>query len=888
MHASVFLRRRKVTLRLLSRLSTLLNELRRRKVVRVLAAYVVTAAAVIGVASDALPALNADAWVLTAIVVAALSGVPLVVFLAWAYDVVPDPGAPATATDPAVSKAVGAADAGAGGVAGSANPLGRPRHALPTPATPFIGRDIERRELAALLTDADCRLITVTGPGGVGKTRLALEAARESEPAFRHGIVYVPLSSVPSADLLVSALADAAGITVTRRDDPVADVLDFVREKQLLMVLDNFEHLMDGSNLLVELIDAAPGLSLLVTSRERLRLTAETILPLAGLPVSSNGGGRSESAALFLNAARRLDRHFGTDPDSVQQVQRICELLSGLPLAIELAAAWVRVLSCGEIVAELESGLDLLSERMPSLPEPNRSLRATFDSSWRLLSDEERDVARQLAVFRSAFDRAAALDVAGTNVTVLSMLVDKSLLTRSGGRFMMVEVVRQYAHERLAQEPDALRAALNRHLDFFARLLEGTADAVTRSDPAALAAVGECIDEIRAAWTHAVVSRDADRIRAMQDALFHFYDARGWAREGLTAFDRAVAALDGLDSVDAAAQPVAAVLGRLNVRRGVFHNRLGEIPEAGRLLRDGLAAARASQDSGEVAFALQKLAANLIAAGDYDAARGALDEARRLAEASGDGHALGWSLAQMGTLAWTHGDYDEAARLNARALDMLREDGDRHGIWVALNNLGVLAASRKRYDEARIRFLEGLALQHELGNRRSVATLLHNLGAAAVAMDDIEQAGSYLEEALAISEQMGYQSLVAISLVVLADLALRDDEPAVADAMLRRALRTAIAARNQPVCLEALLMLARLKQQTGDLQAAARLAAVIRDHTAGGQDTRDNAAALLAQVAPAATPAAAEVNADLDTLVASLLVQDVRAGHERDVPASSP
>lgn len=875
-----------MTLRFLSRLPALMNELRRRKVVRVVAAYVVTAAAVIGVASDALPALNAEGWVLTAIVVAALCGIPLVIFLAWAYDVVPDAGAPATEEDARAGSAEGS-DVVAS-VTGSAKLPGGPRHALPTPATPFIGRDIERRELAGLLSDADCRLITVTGPGGVGKTRLALEAARESEAAFRHGIAYVPLSSVPSADLLVSALADAAGITVTRRDDPLADVLDFVREKQMLMVLDNFEHLLDGSSLLVELIEAAPGLSLLVTSRERLRLTAETIMPLSGLQVTSNGVVRSESAALFLTAARRLDRHFGSDPDSTQQVQRICELLSGLPLAIELAAAWVRVLSCGEIVAELETGLDLLSERMPSLPEPNRSLRATFDSSWRLLSDVERDVARQLAVFRSAFDRAAALEVAGASVTVLSMLVDKSLLTRSGGRFMMVEVVRQYAHERLSQEPDALRSARNRHLDFFARLLESAGGAITRADPAALAAVGDCIDEIRAAWTHAVDSHDAERIRAMQGALFHFYDARGWAREGLSAFDRAAAALDGLGSPGDAAQPAQVAIGRLNVRRGVFHNRLGEIPKADRLLRDGLAAARASHDSGEVAFALQKLAANLIAAGDYDAAGRTLDEARRLAEASGDGHALGWSLAQMGTLAWTQGDYDEAARLNARALDMLREDGDRHGIWVALNNLGVLAASREHYADARVRFLEGLELQHELGNRRSVATLLHNLGAAAVAMDDIEQAASYLEEALAISEQMGYQSLVAISLVVLADLELRDDEPGVADVMLRRALRTAMSARNQPVCLEALLMLARLKQQTGDLQAAARLAAVIRGHAAGGQDTRDNAAALLARIAPATEPAAAEVDADLGALVASLLMQDTRAGHARDVSASSP
>jgi predicted ATPase len=862
-------------------------ELQRRKVLRVLFAYLVVAWLVIVVVSTTWEALFLPPGTLTVVILMAVAGLPLVAVLAWTYDLVPDAGSSTgTGADPRDGASLLADLAAAAGVP----PPLRPRPAqhrqgvrpetprlpdtLPSPGTPFIGRAAELEEIASLLRDAGCRLVTVTGPGGVGKTRLALQAAQQLGPGFAHGVAYLSLSGLSSPDLLASALAEVFGITISRRDDPLKELTDYLREKELLLVLDTFEHLTDGAALIAAILERAPRVRALVTSRERLNIQPETLLDLAGLPVVDDDHGDAEALGLFAAAAGRVGRPFRMDGEARACAVRICTLLDGMPLGIELAAAWVRVLSCAEIADELERGVDMLSSTAADLPQRHRSLRATFDASWGLLSEAERRALVRLAVFRSSFDRHAARAVAGADAALLRALLDKSLLSRAGGRFLMLDVVRQYAAQRL--DPEAAAAARAAHVAYFTTLLGRLRRRLMRSDPDALTQVAEVIDEVRSAWSHAVERADAVALGTALDGLFDFYEARGWASEGRNSFARAAEAIgNGASAPD---RVVALTRARLDVRHGAFCDRLGQHAEAESLLRRGLAAALEVGQKSEISFALQKLATNRCAMGEYEEARHALGEALALAESLNDPRATAWSLTHLGSVAWAKGDYERATQLYRDALTIHREQEDRSGLWTALNNLGVIAGAREDFPEARRRFRAALEVQTELGNQRSTAMLLHNLGNISLLAGDLADAREQLEAARAIAEEMGYRAMLAHTLAVLADVALRENDLPAAEAMLGRALGSASAARNHPVTLQALLTLARVRLAQGDAAAAADLAAAVAAHPASERQEMDDAKRLLTELGVSgdtatATLAGAGRGADFERWVGEVLAQ---------------
>ncbi len=288
----------------------------------------------------------------------------------------------------------------------------RSRYELPRPLTPFVGRRAELARLSELLFESKARLITLTGPGGAGKTRLALQAVAPAVEALADGACFVPLAAVPAGGLLASAVADALALQLRGAATPQEQLLDFLRERELLLVLDNFEHLLDEAVLVSRLLARAPRLQIVVTSRERLQLYAELVFEVEGLDVPPDAETSSladyDAVQLFIQSARRVRSSFDPNPDTIQVVARICRLVGGLPLGIELAAAWVPVLSCAEIAAEISKGLDFLAAEIRDLPERHRSIRAVFDRSWQMLSPLDQDVFRRLAVFRGGFPRDAA------------------------------------------------------------------------------------------------------------------------------------------------------------------------------------------------------------------------------------------------------------------------------------------------------------------------------------------------------------------------------------------------------------------------------------------------------------------------------------------------
>ncbi|MGD8398745.1 MAG: BTAD domain-containing putative transcriptional regulator, partial [Anaerolineae bacterium] len=355
-------------------------------------------------------------------------------------------------------------------------------HNLTRQTTPFVGRQAELAQIARYLHQPECHLLTLIGPGGIGKTRLALQAAGQALDAFADGVYFVRLAGISSSEFLVPTIGEAIGHALSGQADPKQQLLKYLQQREMLLVLDNFEHLLSatgmndgGRELVLEMVGTAPKLKLLVTSRERLNLKAEWLLTLEGLaypPEETDLGEETfEAVELFVQRAQRVRPGFSL-PAEWPEVVRICRLLDGMPLGIELAATWVSMMPSAEIARELARGLDLLVTDLHDVPARHRSMEAIFDHSWGLLSEPERAVFKSLSVFRGGFDRQAAEQVAGASLSTLAALVDKSLLrVVSPGRYDMLEPLKQYAEGKLAETPAENEAVQNRHCDYYASFL---------------------------------------------------------------------------------------------------------------------------------------------------------------------------------------------------------------------------------------------------------------------------------------------------------------------------------------------------------------------------------------------------------------------------------
>lgn len=324
---------------------------------------------------------------------------------------------------------------------------------LPSPVTPFVGRNDELYQLNKLLNDPACRLITLVGLGGIGKTRLAVEAAYKQNSNFTYGVHFVSLALVNSPDMLLFAIGNVMEFSFDGQQTPIVQLTNYLRDKSLLLLLDSFEHLLEAVPLVGELLAGVPHLKLLITSRERLNLQGEWALPIEGMeyPLNTDSDHLEMYSAiqLFIESAQRAKLGFSFNSNA-GDILRICKLVEGIPLAIELAAAWVRLLPCSDIVNRLEMGLDLLASPVRNGHERHHSLRTVFDQSWNLLSSEEQTALAKLSVLRSSFDLETADEVGEASLPVVASLADKSLLRADGmGHYELHELLRQYANDQL-------------------------------------------------------------------------------------------------------------------------------------------------------------------------------------------------------------------------------------------------------------------------------------------------------------------------------------------------------------------------------------------------------------------------------------------------------
>jgi predicted ATPase/DNA-binding CsgD family transcriptional regulator len=689
--------------------------------------------------------------------------------------------------------------------------------------------------------------VTLLGVGGVGKTRLALEVARTLTPAtnsgspFTHGVVFVPLAALTTHeahdDGIATAIAGALGVILSGDESPAQQVRHYLQDKALLLVLDNMEQLVTGAGFIATLLRDAPALKALVASRSRLGLRGEWIVSLDGLPFPEENENAvpptDEYAALelFTQAARASTPDFTLTPESVPAAVRICRLVAGLPLGIELAASWVNVLSCDEIADEIERSLDFLTSSTLDLPERQQSLRAVFASSWDLLDPNEQHALRRLAALRGSFTREAAAAVAGATLSTLASLLNKSLVRRAdiSGRYALLEPLRQYAAEQLAMRDEADLVA-ERHATYYLTLLAGRKAALRGpQQQAALDQLGVELAHIRDAWRWAVAHTHAIMPEAI-DSLFHYYDMRSWFGEGALVF----ATLSEATSTRLDDRQAALVHGMALARQGWFTFYLGRQIEAKALLEQSLSVLRANGADAELIFSLNYLAAVCQYLGEYDQSRTLGQESLAITEQINDQYGRAVICNILGQVAYECGDYAEARAWSQQSLTIEEQIGNRWSMAFSLTNLGKVAYAQGNYTEARALVTQSLAIRESIRDTRGVTTCLSWLGAIAVALNEPAEAAASYAQSLALAREIGNRWGVTASLIQFGQLATAQGQHIAAARLFHDALRLALETGAAPQVRMVLAAAAPLVRQSGSPAWADQLSQFAMSPTPAG------------------------------------------------------
>jgi predicted ATPase/class 3 adenylate cyclase len=669
------------------------------------------------------------------------------------------------------------------------------RNNLPLQPTPLVGREKEVSEVCDLMRGGETRLLTLTGPGGTGKTRLALQAAADLLDVFSDGTFFVPLATVSEVELLLPAVAETLGV-MEAEEQPLDETLkDYLSERRMLLVLDNFEQVLGAAPAVMELLAAAPGIKVLATSRAPLGLYGEHEFPVPPLtlpdlrnPPPLERLTQYEAVGLFVERARALKPDFKVTNESAPAVAEICVRLDGLPLAIELAAARIKLLPPRAMLHRLGSRLKLLTGGARDLPERQRTLRATIEWSFALLEEGEQLLFRRLAVFSGGRTLEAIEEICDAEGDLpvdsfegVSSLFDKSLLRQEEGpneepRFVMLETVHEFAREKLQGSGEA-EEIKRRHAEHFLTLAEEAYPKLRGPDQLQwLERLEAEHDNMRAALSWALGRKEAELALRLGGALSGFWSKRGYYGEGRRWLEGALA-IEGRGSPEVRAMALAGV--------GDLALEQGELDRAQQACEEGL---------------------EFLA---HDAT--VVSEAKLIL------------LAFLGWVAWEREEYEQAKQLFEEGLALSREMRDTWWLASALSNLAVVSHFLGNSEKATELYEESMSLFREKGDKRRLATCLNNLAMVMCSQGDLGWAAKLIEEAVALLRELGARGVVSIGLCNLGWIAILQDDLGRAADLYRESLSLSWETGVNPVVQRTLEGIACLAGANGEAERAARL-----------------------------------------------------------------
>lgn len=732
---------------------------------------------------------------------------------------------------------------------------------LPSHLMAFIDRDVERPELARRLRTPQCRLLTVTGPGGIGKTRLALAAAGAVVEHFVDGVYFVNLQPAEAAASIPTAIAAALKLTLRDSRPALVQVGEHLATKEMLLLLDNFEHLMAGGvDILLDILAAAPRVKLLVTSREVLNLREEWIYHLYGLPVPTDHGveGWHEYGAvqLFVERARRVRRDFDMAEEAAGIV-RICQLTEGMPLALELAATWTKSLDCATIADEIARSIDFLASPLRNVPYQHRSMQAVFDHSWAQLSPEERMAFSQLSVFRSGFRREAAEQVAGASLAVLSSLLDKSFLRWDpAGRYQIQELLRQYGEQKLQHELVATESTgamtrqtvYQRHAHYFADFLDARAHAIVAHRQAEVIQEIEAeLDNVWAAWQWAVNAGDVAALHKAAPAFYNFCDFRSHFQTGAAAMEAAIVRLDGMESTAYVQQTLALLLCLL----GWHYIRLGQFEDArAAFTRSQILYRELNLDYPPGFGTDARLGLGLLShvVGNNEEAITLAAASYQEGEVRGDGLNVQIALYVLENAHCALGNHATAQRYAHQAYVLTKEWGNHWMTAQFMRDLGNMARMNGHEEQARVYFQESYEIKEKLRDQEGMAISLTHLGSIALAQGNHEEAQQLYARSVQIYRAIDDPGGRANALCGLGWAAALQGERHDAHAYFAEALQIADQIRFLPLNLAILTGVGELFRQTGQTDHAVEILALVLHHPASEHGTKEKARTILAQI----------------------------------------
>jgi DNA-binding SARP family transcriptional activator len=767
----------------------------------------------------------------------------------------------------------------------TAAPAAETPNNLLLPSTPFIPRPELQLHIQTALAQPESRLVTLVGAAGSGKTRLALAMAAEQLPHFPDGVFFVTFTSVQGSDQIARTICNTLQIDQQGGTPPERLLTRYLSSREVLLVLDNLEHLLDGVGLFSELLSSAPGVKILATSIERLNLLEEWVIPVSGMSVPDEDTLQTEDFAavqMFIQSARRVHPEFSAEKH-LEAIARICRFLNGNPLAIELAAAWVRMMSCGEILTEMQRSIDFLTTSLRNLPERHRSMRGVFEALWRLLTPEEKILMAELSIFRGGFTHEAAREVTGASPAELSRLVDKSILTPSSGRYDIHPLLAKFLGEKLRYETSEFGPISDRHSRYYASFLasrEAFLSRTTRNEE--VNAIARDMDNILQGMRLALLKGDEALVGQYILPLYHLYNTLNRYYEAADIFREIAQMLDAEPG-----KPLSLIQAQALVRWGAFTHFVNRYQDAQPLLLGSLESLRAHRDIDGLRLAVKSLAVLSYAQGDYAASRGYYKELLQIAHEVNNPLWMGNALFGLGNIALVEGDaasarqylreahaaleldgsiherisllttlgdlecklgfFDEAAALFEEALYLSVETRSLIMQGVALVSMGRVAYGQERYEESKDFCRRSIERCEETRNTWGKAFALTHLARAYYRMGDYTGARYHIRKALELCDQIGNRWVKSFALRQAGRSYITLDAP---ELYLYEALRLALEIGAAPLMLDTISGIASLALERGDAGQAAQLAWYVRQHPASEYEALMEARGVMEQVAP--------------------------------------